>query len=370
VTCLQHTARKIRVHSPVRHQAWPPGLKKSSLFFPRLAISCSKWRSSAVHLRAAHDARGRGLTYPSTRKRNCRRPLRGACCVPVSSDVGPRSDVRNKHLQHLSLQLYKKTFMASVRLVRGVQALLVAVIALLLTACASQNFGKMINNELRVGMTEEQAMIALNRLEASGKPFVGRGIDTVGSACSRSKYLCIDNKSEYLYLLYGEARHPDDLLKYVDNDTPYRFVEYQSGSNVQRLYLFFDDKTNLLRGWINPNESYMYPYMHERITSKLKMTYVEHVSKATVYALIGAPDRIIDAPTELSRELFEDHYWNLRPPTARTTASWEVYEYRLDDGSTRHVYMAYRRDRLEAFGFDHAAQEKARFMATQVRTTN
>jgi hypothetical protein len=173
-----------------------------------------------------------------------------------------------------------------------------------------------------------------------------------------------------LFLLYSIAQHPDDLLKYVDVDTPYRFVDYWTGSSSgRRLFLFFDNKTNLLRGWLNDSESYMYPYMHERITSKLKMTYVENVSKAKVYELIGAPDSVIDAPTELSRDLFEDHYWNMYPTTARTTTSWEVYEYQLDDGSTRHVYFTYRNDRLIAFGYDHAAQEKARFMATKVQTT-
>lgn len=239
-----------------------------------------------------------------------------------------------------------------------------------LCACSTQNFGRQINQELRVGMTRAEASAALDRLEASGRPFMRRTNDTVGSMCITAASLCHGDPYAHLYMLYREDQFPYDVLKPVDNGTPFLQVDFRSGAGARSMHLFFDDKTQLLRGWVVSNGYWNGRYYEERLGARFRRVYglvhLSHMTKAEVYALIGPPRKIIDPPQKLSRELFDDHYWDsitVDPPTGKESGPWEVYEYRLDDGTVRHVYLVYSKGKtLVAYGYDHAHLESERYM--------
>ena len=247
-----------------------------------------------------------------------------------------------------------------------------AILTLFLCACTSTNFGWQINQELRVGMTRSEASAALDRLEASGRPFIRRTNETVGAMCSSIKTasLCQGDPNYHLYMLYQDDQFPYDVLKQVDNGTPYLQVDFGSGAGMRSLHLFFSDKTQLLRGWLVSNGYWSARYTQERLGAKFRRVYglvsLSRMTKAEVYALIGPPKKIMDPPAKLSRELFEDHYWDAQsavPPTGKWSEPWEVYEYPLEDGSTRRVYLVYSKGKtLIAYGYDHAHLESDRYM--------
>ncbi|MFZ6873978.1 hypothetical protein ACO0LF_18120 [Undibacterium sp. Di27W] len=245
-----------------------------------------------------------------------------------------------------------------------------AVLVLPLCACATQNFDLEVYQGLRVGMSQGEANKVLDRLEAAGPPFVRRVNDTVGSKCVRYPSLCQDGPDSHLFDFYRAQQFPYDVLKQVSNGTPFFQVDYLSGPGMRCIYLFFDPNTQLLRGWVANTNLWSLAYWQERLGSKLKREYGRvshgHTKKAEVYALIGPPKTIIATPTKMSRELLDDHYWDsmtLDPPTGKWSNRWEVYEYLLEDGAVRHVYMIYAGDNnsLTAYGYDHAHLEVERF---------
>ena len=239
-----------------------------------------------------------------------------------------------------------------------------------LCACTTQNFGRQINQELRPGMTRTEASAALDRLEASGKPFMRRVNNTVGSMCITAASLCQGDPYAHLYMLYMDDQFPYDVLKPVDNGTPFLQVDFRSGAGARSMHLFFDDKTQLLRGWVVSNGYWNGRYNEERLGARFRRVYglvhLSNMSKAEVYSLIGPPKKILAPPPKLSRELFDDHYWDsasVDPPTGKWSEPWEVYEYPLDDGSIRHVYLVYSKGKtLVAYGYDHAHLESERYM--------
>jgi len=247
-----------------------------------------------------------------------------------------------------------------------------AILTLFLCACASPNFGLQINQELRVGMTRSEASAALDRLEASGRPFIRRTNETVGAMCSSIKTasLCQGDPNYHLYLLYRDDQFPYDVLKQVDNGTPYLQVDFGSGGGMRSLHLFFGGRRQLLRGWVVSNGYWNGRFAQERLGVKFRRVYglvhLSRMTKAEVYALIGPPKKIMDPPAKLSRELFDDHYWDAQsvvPPTGKLSEPWEVYEYPLEDGSTRRVYLVYSKGKtLVAYGFDQAHLETERYM--------
>jgi len=221
-------------------------------------------------------------------------------------------------------------------------------------------------------MTRSEASAALDKLEASGRPFIRRTNETVGSMCTSTKTasLCQGDPNYHLYMFYRDDQFPYDVLKQVDNGTPYLQVDFGSGAGMRSLHLFFSDKTQLLRGWLVSNGYWNARYTQERLGAKFRRVYglvsFSRMTKAEVYALIGPPRKSMDPPAKLSRELFEDHYWDAQsavPPTGKESEPWEVYEYPLEDGSTRRVYLVYSKGKtLIAYGYDHAHLESDRYM--------
>ena len=255
-------------------------------------------------------------------------------------------------------------------------------LSLFLSSCASEppeaNFGASINKKFHIGMTNEEVSVVVNDLKANEKHFMGSGFSsrsgysTVGSPCNTSKYLCDGDPDKYLFMLYMDEQYPYDVLRKVTNETQYRYIEY---AYAAQLYLFFDENTKLLRGWVNNRGYSRHEFMHERLTSKLKLEYgvVSHMSKDEVHALIGFPTETIDAPKKLSREILEDHYWNSAtyfPPTLGSADNWEIYEYALETGAKRRVYLIYAHghNKLIAFGYDHATEEAERYLQELAKT--
>jgi hypothetical protein len=237
----------------------------------------------------------------------------------------------------------------------------------LLSSCAtsgevglSANVGDRIIQRLQVGMTSSEVDIAIGDLR---KDLLTDGMMTISS-------------ESYLYDMYLDNYYPKDFLKTIEVGQTYRALSYwtnYAGSNQGALQLFFDKSTDRLLGWVNSSSAHsLDKFMYERLTSKLKIadSFGDLMTPEQVHALIGLPNRVIEAPKQLSRTLFEDHFWQSKfylPPTSKDTKQFEVYEYDLKDDEKRRVYVAYTRadPGLIAFGYDHAWEEAERYLHEQ-----
>jgi hypothetical protein len=220
----------------------------------------------------------------------------------------------------------------------------------------SRNLGDYIIPKLQVGMSEKEVESALTELK---------------------KYIVAENvmhiRSENdVFYRYRQDYFPKGLLKNIAIGTHFKSLQYwthYSGRNMGTLELYFDDETKQLRGWINTPSAYSQDlFLHERLTSKLKIAIDSRtrMTRTQVLELIGPPTRIALPVEQESRELYEDHFWqshSFLPPNAESTKQVEVYEYELDNGKKRHVYVAYTRvnEKLVFFGYDHSWEEAERY---------
>ncbi|MEI7432111.1 MAG: hypothetical protein WCL27_16820, partial [Betaproteobacteria bacterium] len=237
-----------------------------------------------------------------------------------------------------------------------------AMLAGMLSACATggegrlhQNLGDLIIPRLQLGMTHSEVDVAIGDLR---------------------KYVISDdrmiiNSERMLFGFYSADYYPKDVLKTVEVGTAYRVLGYRtSGSGAGSICLFFDDRTKRLRGWANtPSSQSKDKFMHERLTSRLTLSdeYRKRMNRDQVRALIGMPNSVIVAPKRLSKIWLEDHFWisdRSVPPSEEDTNQIDVYEYELNGGLKRHVYVAYTRagGTLKAFGYDHAWEEAERYL--------
>ena len=228
------------------------------------------------------------------------------------------------------------------------------VLAGLLSSCVTggevrlrQNLGDMIIPRLQIGMTHSEVDAAIVDLR---------------------KYVISDDRmtiqsESLLFGFFSDDYYPKDVLKTVEVGTAYRVLGYRtSGSGAGSICLFFDDRTQRLRGWANtPSSLSRDKFMHEWLTSQLIWSDSgarKGMSRAQVYALIGRPVEIVDL-LQKSRNLYEDHFWVQSP--------WkgvEVYGYRLSNETTRRVYLIYypKADELLGWGYDHAWEEAERYL--------
>jgi len=254
-------------------------------------------------------------------------------------------------------------------LFRAISIAFLLTLMFFLASCASTSvgytFGKQLHEKFRIGMTDVEISSVIDELKRSQKQS-SSGYDTVGAPCIRYKYLCGDRPDTYLLMLFGGDQYPHDVLRDVTNETPYRYIQYKYNAV---LYLFFDEKTKLLRGWVNSEKAYSWiSFRHERLTSKLTLSsdFRDRMTRSDVHALIGPPTFTIAAPSKITRAHVEDHFWiPSLPPALGDGEVWEVYEYQIESGATRRVYTAYSRKanyRLEGFGYDHAHEESERYL--------
>ena len=246
------------------------------------------------------------------------------------------------------------------------QMMVIGIVVSLCYGCAQtkpgtpQNLGDLITSRLHPGMKQKEIDDAIGELK---------------------KYVISEHTMEIkteqdIFYRYGQNYFPRTLVNTLDVGQPYKLLEYwthYSGRNVGTLGLYFDANTQQLRGWINsPSYHYREKFLHEKLTSKLSLSYDfrSRLTKREVYALIGMPTRIIAAPREETRALYDDHYWqrdSAMSPTFENTPQLEVYEYDLGNGDKRKVFIGYTRanDKLIFFGYDHAWQEAERFTQEQ-----
>lgn len=137
--------------------------------------------------------------------------------------------------------------------------------------------------------------------------------------------------------------------------------------------LYFDANTHILRGCINTSSArYNDRFRHERLTSALSLSfnYETRMTRKDVYARIGQPTRIIAAPEQETKSLYDDHFWqrdSTMAPIRQNTPTLDVYEYALENGGTRQVFVGYTRanNKLIIFGYDHAWEEGERYTRQQ-----
>lgn len=221
----------------------------------------------------------------------------------------------------------------------------------------SQNLGDQIALRLQLGMTKAEVDRVIGELK---------------------KYVISENamtiKTEQdIFRSYRKNYFPKNFVNTLEIGTSYQSLMYwinYSGRSVGTLELYFDANTQRLRGWINTALSHQYreKFLHERLTSKLSLSLSirNRLTKNQVIALIGLPTRIIAAPAKETRQLYDDHFWQLdsaMAPILENTPRLEVYEYELDNGSKRKVFVGYTRanDKLIFFGYDHAWEEAERY---------
>lgn len=244
---------------------------------------------------------------------------------------------------------------------------------------AKSEFYTALWTKLHIGMTNDEVNTFISELKTDKNRFVGTGFDTIGSECIKSKYHCFGSSDESILRLYGSYfdRYPYDTLKTVNIGTPYRYVDYwNSPTGQSRIYLFFDENTNLLRGWLRPGLKYSNDkFMHEKLTSQLKWSeggLYKGMTHGQVYALIGQPEEIIATPKE-SREINEDYFWVVKPNLDLAKQKIAVYSYLTSSGKRRHVYLLYypAADELNSWGYDLAWDEAERYQhETAIRKTN
>lgn len=277
----------------------------------------------------------------------------------------------------------------------------IVICVLALSGCAGGNprFYPLLSNGLHVGMTDKEVTIFIDELRQDTNRFVATGFDTIGSECAKYESLCRNGPDSSVLGLYHSSmyRYPYDVLKNVTNGTPYRYVEYWSSPTHQsRLFLFFDENTKLLKGWVHRAYGILQePFMHEQLTSQLKIRTDKRGSGMTrnqVHAAIGTPTEIIEPPRQHSRGQHEDHFWNsyyVSAPIYDIIKELEVYSYAMAGGGVRRVYLGYvtvpkmvykfdsklqarvqvpnpnyigpQDDELYAWGYDHAGEEAERY---------
>lgn len=219
----------------------------------------------------------------------------------------------------------------------------------------SSNLGDYIIPKLRVGMSDKEVDSALTEFK---KYFI-------------AEYVMHIRSENDVFYRYREDYFPKDLLKKMAIGTPFKSLQYwthYTGKNIGILELYFDKETKQLRGWVNKTDYSRDKFLHERLTSKLKITHESRgrMTRMQVLELLGQPTRTALPAKQESRELYEDHFWeshSFGSPTVESTNQMDVYEYDLDNGKKRHVYVAYTRvnDKLVFFGYDHAWEEAERY---------
>lgn len=220
----------------------------------------------------------------------------------------------------------------------------------------AQNLGDQIASRLHLGMNQKEIDDAIGDL----KKYV----------ISEHK-MTIKTENDILRR-YHANYFPRTFVKTLEVGTTYKMLMYwthYAGRNVGTLELYFDANTQQLRGWVNTvSDRYRDKFLHEQLTSRLglSLSYRVRLTKKQVYALIGLPTRVIEAPQKETRELYDDHFWQLdsaSAPILENTPRLEVYEYDLGNGVKRKVFVGYTRvnDRLIFFGYDHAWEEAERY---------
>lgn len=218
-----------------------------------------------------------------------------------------------------------------------------------------RHLGDYIISRLHIGMSEKEVDSVLTEL----KPLI---------ISEFARHIRSENDVFYRY------RHdyfPRDLLRNIAIGKHFKSLQYwthYTGKNIGILELYFDDETKQLRGWVNTNDYARDKFLHERLTSKLKITHESRgqMTRAQVLELLGQPIRTVLPAKRESRELYEDHFWeshSFGSPTAESTNQMDVYEYDMGNGKKRHVYVAYTRanDKLIFFGYDQAWEEAERY---------
>lgn len=243
---------------------------------------------------------------------------------------------------------------------------------------SSPRFYTLLSSQLQVGMSDAEVTGFIEQLRQDKNRFIRTGLDSIGSECSSAKYLCQNGPDSSVLRRYSRNyyRYPYDVLKEVQNGTPYRYVDYWSSPTGQaKLIFFFDEKTKRLRGWIHQNFGMLQePLMHERLSSRLHLSidYSKRMKRDQVVALLGLPVRTIAPPKEFSRAWLEDHFWTMADlsPIEGNTRQIEVYEYELANGQKRHVYLAYSMANytLIAYGYDQASEEMERYSREKKRS--
>ncbi|MBY0574279.1 MAG: hypothetical protein K2P84_11405 [Undibacterium sp.] len=218
-----------------------------------------------------------------------------------------------------------------------------------------RHLGDYIISKLRIGMSEKEVDSVFTEL----KPLIIR------------EYAMHIRSENDVFYRYRHDYFPRDLLTNIAIGKHFKSLEYwthYTGKNIGILELYFDDETKQLRGWVNMNDYSRDKFLHERLTSKLKITHESRgrMTRAQVLELLGQPTRTALPAKQESRELYEDHFWESHsfvPPTAESTNQMDVYEYDMGNGKKRHVYVAYTRanDKLQFFGYDHAWEEAERY---------
>jgi hypothetical protein len=262
--------------------------------------------------------------------------------------------------------IYAQSNLIDRPLMKLIKCLVFVFVGFLLSSCQgtvpelpnrSQNLGDQIALRLQLGMTKAEVDSVIGELK---------------------KYVISENtmtiKTEQdIFRSYRKNYFPRNFVNTLEIGTSFQSLMYwinYSGRSVGNLQLYFDADTQRLRGWINTALSHQYheKFLHERLTSKLSLSldYRDRLNRKQVIALIGLPTRIIAAPAKETRQLYDDHFWQLdsaMAPILENTPRLEVYEYDLGNGSQRKVFVGYTRaqDTLIFIGYDHAWEEAERY---------
>ena len=218
-----------------------------------------------------------------------------------------------------------------------------------------RHLGDYMISKLQIGMSDKEVDSALTDM----KQFI------IG------EYVMQIRSEKDVFYRYREDYFPKNLLKNMAIGTPFKSLQYwthYTGKNIGILELYFDDKTKQLRGWVNKTDYSRDKFLHERLTSKLKIRHEsrDRMTRTQVLELLGQPTRTALPAKQESRELYEDHFWeshSFGSPTAESTNQMDVYEYDMGNGKKRHVYVAYTRanEKLIFFGYDQAWEESERY---------
>lgn len=225
-----------------------------------------------------------------------------------------------------------------------------------------QNLGDQIIPRLSIGMNSTEIDDAI----AEFKKYI-----------VRESAMTIKSERD-IFRRYSDNYFPKELLMSMEVGTSFKSVVYwtnYAGRDLGTLDLFFDEKTQKLRGWINTESLYSHErFLHERLTSKLKIPFESRfrLSKSQVHELLGLPTRVIAPAQRESTQLYYDHFWETHSaltPTIANTEQLEVYEYDFAPGEKRHVYVGYTRanEKLIIFGYDRAWEEAERYTGERAK---
>ncbi|MBV8657592.1 MAG: hypothetical protein JO142_07190 [Burkholderiales bacterium] len=242
------------------------------------------------------------------------------------------------------------------------QTLAVSLIApclVLFVGCASplsdkpyKNYGDLVVGELSAGMSAKEVDVVVER---NKKYLISDNLDVVGNGL--------------VYYAYLNHYAPQDVMKSSPPGTPLRHLAYwvNAWEGVRgHLYLIYDAQRKQLRGWVNTGSEFSRDaFAHEKLTAKLHAPQEGRnaMTHAEVYAQIGHPSYIMPTPKVQSLDLYENCFWYTEsPPLPYTYPNIEVYTYEMADGQLRHVYLVYGLDHLLARGYDHAWEERVRYL--------